>query len=179
MMPTVIPLVDIDPAAGMTGGGAAPGAPVLEARDVRVRFALARDWRGRAVRHAHALNGVSLQVRRGEAFGIVGESGCGKSTLAAVLMGLLGPSEGELRRLPRADGRPADVQIVFQDPQSSLDPRLPAWRVIVEPLAAAGQAGRRGRGRAPGVGQGGPAQAGRCAGPASGPAARAPGPLCA
>lgn len=118
---------------------AVPGAPVLDAHEIHVRFPLARDWRGRAVRHAHALNGVSLQVRRGEAFGIVGESGCGKSTLAAVLMGLLKPSEGELRRLPRADGRPADVQIVFQDPQSSLDPRLPAWKVIIEPLVAAGR----------------------------------------
>ena len=118
---------------------AVPGAPVLDAHEIHVRFPLARDWRGRAVRHAHALNGVSLQVRRGEAFGIVGESGCGKSTLAAVLMGLLKPSEGELRRLPRADGRPVDVQIVFQDPQSSLDPRLPAWKVIIEPLVAAGR----------------------------------------
>ncbi len=129
--------------AGTAGTGTRPksgaGAPVLEVQDVHVRFPLARDWRGRPVVHAHALNGVSLQVRRGEAFGIVGESGCGKSTLAAVLMGLLRPTEGGLRRPPRADGRPADVQIVFQDPQSSLDPRLPAWRVIVEPLVAAGR----------------------------------------
>lgn len=128
------------PGAGAARAGAgAPGAPVLEVQDVHVRFPLARDWRGRPVVHAHALNGVSLQVRRGEAFGIVGESGCGKSTLAAVLMGLLRPTEGGLRRPLRADGRPADVQIVFQDPQSSLDPRLPAWRVIVEPLVAAGR----------------------------------------
>ncbi len=119
-------------------------ALVLDAHEILVRFPLARDWRGRAVRHAHALNGVSLQVRRGEAFGIVGESGCGKSTLAAVLMGLLKPTEGELHRPPRGDGRPADVQIVFQDPQSSLDPRLPAWKVIIEPLVAAGR-GRMGK----------------------------------
>ncbi|MGB3276178.1 MAG: ABC transporter ATP-binding protein [Castellaniella sp.] len=126
------------PASG-PGVHAMQGSLVLDAHEIHVRFPLARDWRGRAVRHAHALNGVSLQVRRGEAFGIVGESGCGKSTLAAVLMNLLPPSQGELSRLPRADGRPADVQIVFQDPQSSLDPRLPAWRVIIEPLVAAGR----------------------------------------
>lgn len=113
---------------------------VLEARDLHVRFPVARDWRGRAVRHAHALNGVDLRIEPGEVFGVVGESGCGKSTLASVLMGLLPPTEGTLRRLPRADGRETDVQIVFQDPQSSLDPRLPAWKVIVEPLVA-----RRGR----------------------------------
>ncbi|CAM5182453.1 Peptide/nickel transport system ATP-binding protein OS=Castellaniella defragrans OX=75697 GN=HNR28_002760 PE=4 SV=1 [Castellaniella defragrans] len=129
----------------MTGSGTSglrEGSPadetlqglVLEARDIHVDFPVARDWRGRAVRFAHALNGVTLQVRRGEAFGVVGESGCGKSTLAQVLMGLLSPSSGSLRRLPRPDGRAANVQIVFQDPQSSLDPRLPAWRVIVEPL---------------------------------------------
>ncbi len=129
------------PSAGVADAapGTVPEAPVLDAREIHVRFPLARDWRGRAVRHAHALNGVSLQVRRGEAFGIVGESGCGKSTLAAVLMGLLQPTGGELRRLPRADGRRTDVQIVFQDPQSSLDPRLPAWKVIIEPLVAAGR----------------------------------------
>ena len=118
---------------------AAPGAPVLELHELCVRFPLARDWRGRPTVHAHALNGVSLQVRRGEAFGIVGESGCGKSTLAGVLMGLLAPTSGELQRQPRADGHPANVQIVFQDPQSSLDPRLPVWRVIIEPLVAAGR----------------------------------------
>ena len=126
-------------------GGRAAGALVLDVQEVRVRFPLARNWRGRAVVHAHALNGVSLQVRRGEAFGIVGESGCGKSTLASVLMGLLAPTEGAVQRQPRADGRAANVQIVFQDPQSSLDPRLPAWRVIVEPLVAA--AGRQGADR--------------------------------
>lgn len=113
---------------------------VLDAQDIQVRFPVAQDWRGRPVRFAHALNGINLQVRRGEAFGIVGESGCGKSTLAAVLMGLLAPSDGTLQRLPRPDGRPSNVQIVFQDPQSSLDPRLPVWKVIVEPLVV----GRRG-----------------------------------
>lgn len=107
---------------------------VLDARDIQVRFPVEQDWRGRPVRFAHALNGINLQVRRGEAFGIVGESGCGKSTLAAVLMGLLMPSDGTLQRLQRPDGRLSNIQIVFQDPQSSLDPRLPVWKVIVEPL---------------------------------------------
>ena len=114
----------------------APSDWVLDAQDIHVDFPVARDWRGRVVQWAHALNGVTLQVRRGEAFGVVGESGCGKSTLAQVLMGLLKPTQGALHRLPRPDGRAANIQIVFQDPQSSLDPRLPAWRVIVEPLVA-------------------------------------------
>lgn len=116
-----------------------PQSAVLDLRDVRVRFPMARDWRGRVVQSAHALNGVDLRILRGEAFGIVGESGCGKSTLAQVLMGLLPPTEGSVQRQPRDDGRPANVQIVFQDPQSSLDPRLPAWKVIVEPVVVRGR----------------------------------------
>lgn len=114
---------------------------VLDAQDIQVRFPVAQDWRGRPTLFAHALNGINLQVQRGEAFGIVGESGCGKSTLAAVLMGLLTPSDGTLQRLPRPDGQLSNIQIVFQDPQSSLDPRLPVWKVIVEPLVV----GRRNR----------------------------------
>ena len=140
------------PGAGQLPAGAAPGAPVLELQDVQVRFPLARNWRGRPTVHAHALNGVGLQVRRGEAFGIVGESGCGKSTLASVLMGLLAPTAGALQRQPRADGHPANIQIVFQDPQSSLDPRLPVWRVIVEPLVAARRGAAADAARASGAG---------------------------
>lgn len=114
----------------------------LEVQGLHVHFPLARDWRGRVVRSAHALNGVDLRVRRGEAFGIVGESGCGKSTLAQVLIGLLPPTMGQVRRPPGHDGQAANVQIVFQDPQSSLDPRLPAWRVMVEPLVVRARGAR-------------------------------------
>ncbi|MGB6006520.1 oligopeptide/dipeptide ABC transporter ATP-binding protein [Castellaniella sp.] len=141
-----------DSGAAMAAGADRPEQDlVLEVRDVRVRFPMLRDWRGRVVQSAHALNGIDLRIRRGEAFGIVGESGCGKSTLAQVLMGLLPPTDGDVRRLPRGDGRPANIQIVFQDPQSSLDPRLPAWKVIVEPVVvrgrrpAPGQAARQGK----------------------------------
>ncbi|MGB6242936.1 MAG: ABC transporter ATP-binding protein [Castellaniella sp.] len=114
---------------------------VLDIRDVSVHFPVVRDWRGRVLQSAHALNGIDLQIRRGEAFGIVGESGCGKSTLAQVLMGLLPPTDGSVQRQRRVDGHPANVQIVFQDPQSSLDPRLPAWKVIIEPLVVRGRRG--------------------------------------
>lgn len=107
---------------------------VLELVDIHVAFPVASDWRGRATRFAHAVNGVDLRIRRGEAFGIVGESGCGKSTLAQLIMGLVPASGGQVRRGTRADGTPINCQIVFQDPQSSLNPRLPAWRVVTEPL---------------------------------------------
>lgn len=73
---------------------------------------------------------LDLQIRRGETLGIVGESGCGKSTLAQLLMGMLQPSHGQYIR----SGSQRIMQMVFQDPLSSLNPRLPVWRIITEPL---------------------------------------------
>ena len=117
--------------------------PILQLNDVRVRFPVSNDWLGRPRGFAHALNGIDIQVRAGETLGIVGESGCGKSTLAQLLMGLIAPSSGDLNWANRtgSEGR-NNVQIVFQDPQSSLDPRLPIWRIITEPLYARGHVDR-------------------------------------
>lgn len=116
---------------------------ILRLDDVHVRFPVSNDWLGRPRGYAHALNGIDLQVRAGETLGIVGESGCGKSTLAQLLMGLLTPSSGALNWAARTDGQASsNVQIVFQDPQSSLDPRLPIWKIITEPLYARGHAPR-------------------------------------
>ncbi|MGC6370858.1 oligopeptide/dipeptide ABC transporter ATP-binding protein [Pseudomonas sp. K2I15] len=115
---------------------------LLALRDVRVKFPVKTDWLGRPRGYAHALNGIDLQVRRGETLGIVGESGCGKSTLAQLLMGLVKPSDGEVDWVyESARERHRHVQIVFQDPQSSLDPRLPIWKIITEPLFALGDKG--------------------------------------
>jgi peptide/nickel transport system ATP-binding protein len=114
-------------------------APILRLEGVHVRFPVGLDWRGRPRQYVHALNGVDLDIRPGETLGVVGESGCGKTTLAQLLIGLLKPTAGRLVR-PGTDpaqdrtGGPARTQIVFQDPQSSLDPRLPVWRIISEPL---------------------------------------------
>jgi peptide/nickel transport system ATP-binding protein len=121
-------------------------APLLALEDVMLRFPVGFDWRGRPRGHVHALNGVDLALRRGETLGIVGESGCGKTTLGQVVMRLLAPSRGRVMfdgvdlagvdaaRLREIRRR---FQIVFQDPQSSLDPRMTVWRVITEPLAVA------------------------------------------
>lgn len=108
-------------------------APLLALQGVEVRYPVGRDWLGRSKGQAHALNGIDLRLFPGETLGVLGESGCGKSTLAQVLMGLVEPVSGTLETAGSTTGR-SNIQIVFQDPQSSLDPRLPVWKLITEPL---------------------------------------------
>ena len=101
-----------------------------------------------------AVDGVSLTLAEGETLGIVGESGCGKSTLARLILRLIGPTSGSIK----FDGedlsslsasalrrRRRDMQIVFQDPYASLDPRMTIGRIIAEPLAIHGIGPRRTR----------------------------------
>ena len=99
----------------------------------------------------HALNGVSFTIEAGRSMGIVGESGSGKSTLARLVMALDKPTAGsvkllgrDLHALPREELRQArrDIQMVFQDPYGSLDPRQTVERIVSEPLAAQGDASR-------------------------------------
>lgn len=104
---------------------------LLALQDVHVNFPARSNWLGRVTERVHALNGLDLQIREGETLGIVGESGCGKSTLAQLLMGMLKPSQGQCSR---GRGSNKGMQMVFQDPLSSLDPRLPIWRIITEPV---------------------------------------------
>ncbi len=80
-----------------------------------------------------AVDDVSLKIIKGECFGIVGESGCGKSTLGKIAVGLLEPSSGEVKLEGRAL-EIGDVQMIFQDPFSSLNPRLSVGKSITEPL---------------------------------------------
>ncbi|QNP70356.1 ABC transporter ATP-binding protein [Streptomyces roseirectus] len=106
---------------------------VLEATGLRREF-------GRGKRAFAAVDGVSLTVRRGETLGVVGESGSGKTTLGRMLVGLLKPTAGEIRYDGRAHTRvnPA-VQMVFQDPVSSLNPRRSVGESIADPLRARGE----------------------------------------
>ncbi|WP_133703910.1 ATP-binding cassette domain-containing protein [Roseateles toxinivorans] len=115
-------------------------APLLELDGVAVRY---------ASRRTAAVEGVSLSIEAGRTLGVVGESGCGKSTLAKAVMGLVPVTAGTLRfggrditRLtPRQRLRAGiSMQIVFQDPQSSLDPRMRVRDLIIEPLRIAGGA---------------------------------------
>ena len=112
--------------------------PLLEARNLSKTFP-ARDGKGLV----QAVSDVTLALEEGETLGIVGESGCGKSTLARMLLRLIEPSGGEvlfggqnLLSLGKAEmrARRRDIQIVFQDPYASLDPRMNIAQIIAEPL---------------------------------------------
>ncbi|ETA71322.1 MULTISPECIES: ABC transporter ATP-binding protein [Mesorhizobium] len=122
-------------------------APLLSVEDLTVNFPIPGGWFGRATSHVHAVNKVDLTIRPGESLGIVGESGCGKSTLVQAIIGLVERSSGKVvidgQDFHEARGRRKreirqQMQIVFQDPQSSLNPRLPVWRLITEPLHVRG-----------------------------------------
>ncbi|KUL23893.1 dipeptide ABC transporter ATP-binding protein [Streptomyces regalis] len=119
-----------------------PAAVVLEATGLRREF-------GRGKRALTAVDDVSLTIHRGETLGIVGESGSGKTTLGRMLVGLLEPTAGEVRYdgHARVGVNPA-VQMVFQDPVSSLNPRRSVGESIADPLRARGEGDeRRVRGR--------------------------------
>jgi peptide/nickel transport system ATP-binding protein len=121
-------------------------APLLALKALEMRFPAEVNWLGRPQAHVHALNGVDLEIRRGETLGVVGESGCGKTTLGQAVMRLARPTAGQVlfegtdiwtasgEALARLRRR---FQIVFQDPQSSLDPRMPVGAIVGEPLAVA------------------------------------------
>ncbi|MGR3719520.1 MAG: ABC transporter ATP-binding protein [Paracoccus sp. (in: a-proteobacteria)] len=118
--------------------------PIVEVEGLTKRFAVGGGLLQKP-RPLHAVDGVDLHVNEGQTFAIVGESGCGKSTLARLLMRLLEPSEGRIRVAGRdisdlagADLRALrrDVQFIFQDPFSSLNPRLSVGRLVGEPLEA-------------------------------------------
>ncbi|MGW6206371.1 dipeptide ABC transporter ATP-binding protein [Streptomyces sp. NPDC055089] len=117
--------------AASAGRAAEPERTGTEA-DVLIEAADVRQVFGRGKSALAAVDGVSLTVRRGETLGIVGESGSGKTTLGRMLVGLLEPTSGRI-------GRAARVQMVFQDPVSSLNPRRSVGESVADPLRARGE----------------------------------------
>nr|WP_316233615.1 oligopeptide/dipeptide ABC transporter ATP-binding protein [Bradyrhizobium sp. SZCCHNPS2010] len=125
--------------------------PLLVVNDLGQRYKLPRENLFRPPGQVNALNGVSLSLNSGKSLGIVGESGSGKSTFARLVMALERPSSGSVRLLGRDLNRLSaeelrqarrDVQMVFQDPYGSLDPRQTVWRIVAEPLSALGRLDR-------------------------------------
>jgi len=115
-----------------------PGDVLLDVAALTVRYARRHGVLGKADTLYTAVDNASLTIREGETFSIVGESGSGKTSLAHAVVGLT-PFSGRInyKGRPLAALMPAErreIQIVFQDPQGSLDPRWPAWRIVTEPL---------------------------------------------
>ncbi|QDV80777.1 ABC transporter ATP-binding protein [Botrimarina mediterranea] len=126
--------------------------PLLEVSDLQVHFPVRRGLLARVVDHTKAVDGVSFKVYRGQTLGLVGESGCGKTTAGRAILRLIEPTagtvkfegvdvgslgSGELRKLRRK------MQIIFQDPYGSLNPRMTVESTIVEPMNVHGLGGNR------------------------------------
>lgn len=124
-------------------------SPLLQVENLTKHFPIQRGLFKRTVGHVRAVDDVSFSVMPGETLGLVGESGCGKSTTARMLMRLIEPTSGsirfdgrELHTMSKSDIRAArkDLQIVFQDPYASLNPRLTIRQIVAEPLLVHGLA---------------------------------------
>jgi len=132
--------------------------PLLEVRDLYKHFRLGGGRPGAARQEVRAVDGVSFTLQSGETLGLVGESGCGKSTIARLVLRLLEADSGSVRfagreliNLPGRELTPLrrEMQMIFQDPFSSLNPRQKVGEIIAEPLLIHGLATRREvRGRA-------------------------------
>jgi oligopeptide/dipeptide ABC transporter ATP-binding protein len=123
--------------------------PVIEVRDLVKYFPIPRGFLGRRLEYLKAVDGVSFKVHRGETLGLVGESGCGKSTVGYLILHLLRPDRGQVLfgDTDMANLRGEDLQkisrrmqVVFQDPQSSLDPRMLIKKTVGYPLEVNGLA---------------------------------------
>jgi oligopeptide transport system ATP-binding protein len=121
------------------------GRPLLEIRDLKKHFRVGRE-------SLRAVDGISLQIEKGETFGLVGESGCGKSTVGRVLVRLYKPSGGEVlfagknvHETTGEEGRALNrkVQLIFQDPQASLNPRMVVGDIVAEGIDIHGLAASR------------------------------------
>ncbi|HWK27437.1 MAG TPA: dipeptide ABC transporter ATP-binding protein [Solirubrobacter sp.] len=135
------------PASESSAGGAPPRETLIEVRDLYKHFPIHAGFFRRQVGAVKAVDGISFDVRNGETLGLVGESGCGKSTTARLLLRLLDPTSGSITfdgqeiatikgdRLKRLRSQ---MQMIFQDPYSSLNPRKTVGSIIADPFVIHG-----------------------------------------
>ncbi|SLN72713.1 ABC transporter ATP-binding protein [Oceanibacterium hippocampi] len=133
--------------ASVPAGQTDKATPVLAVKALRKHFPLQSGLLSRSQQVVHAVNDVSFHVDHGETLGLVGESGCGKSTVGRTILKLINPTAGsiqidgtEIADLSRREMRPyrRRMQIIFQDPYSSLNPRMTAGDMVGEPLTVHG-----------------------------------------
>jgi peptide/nickel transport system ATP-binding protein len=120
---------------------------LLEIKDLKISYSVQKNFWGKTIRQFDAVNGVNITIRRGETLGLVGESGCGKTSLGKAIVGLNEYSEGtilyqgkSIRDMNREEKQKytREVQMIFQDPYSSLNPALQIGKAILEPMAVHG-----------------------------------------
>ena len=128
--------------------------PLIEVQRLKKHFRIGGGLLGRGVQHVQAVEDVSFHIAAGETLSLVGESGCGKSTVGRMLMKLIEPTAGAIRiegtdivPLSRREMHPyrRQIQIIFQDPYSSLNPRMTAGDIVGEPFVVHGIADRHAR----------------------------------
>lgn len=121
--------------------------PILQVKNIRTSFPLKKNLFGKTLTYVHAVDDVSFDVYPGETLGLVGESGCGKTTLGRTILRLIEPTSGEIifegktiTTLGSKEMREMrkDIQIIFQDPYSSLNPRITIGQAIMEPMQVHG-----------------------------------------
>jgi oligopeptide/dipeptide ABC transporter ATP-binding protein len=126
-----------------TTGHAEGKAPLLEIDTLKKHFPIRKGLLQREVGRVYAVDGVSFSIAEGKTLGLVGESGCGKSTVARMVLRLIEPTQGTIKlvgddvtHMSKVELRPyrRQMQIIFQDPFSSLDPRMSAGDIVAEPL---------------------------------------------
>src|SRR4030088_2855195 len=126
-------------------------APFIDVRNLRRVFDVSKPWLNRMLEGGHleflkAVDGVTFDIRKGETFALVGESGSGKTTVARMVVGLLPPTAGEgiidgvsmsdIRQLQARQQLRRRIQMIFQDPYASLNPRLRVDAIVPEPIPA-------------------------------------------
>jgi peptide/nickel transport system ATP-binding protein len=118
---------------------------IIQVENLEIKFPIKRNLFGRPTEYTNAINGISFEIFKGETIGLVGESGCGKTTLGRAILQLITPTAGSVRingvdinKQHHAIQKGKELQIVFQDPYGSLNPRLTIGDAITEPMKVHG-----------------------------------------